>query len=158
MWAKLAEFGLICKDPEHLENGVWVLSSMGARQTDLETRSRDSRRSWHHHVMNCFLLVQKTLGHLPVCRWLHSAAGVIKCRASAVTKGWDNKTTDIPLACMMQGMIVHVCRDDLVRGDWCIDREEINAWVWIHYFNVKSCKILMLFLNYFYFKRNFFNN
>ena len=53
----------------------------------------------------------------------------MKCIASTMRKGWDDKTIDVPLTCMMQKTMAHVCRDDPTRGDWCVDGEEIDAWI-----------------------------
>ena len=41
-----------------------------------------------------FSLCGRLLGHFLVCCWLHVVCGVLKRRASSVTKGWDDETRD----------------------------------------------------------------
>ena len=58
------------------------------------------------------------MGHLPVCGWTCTATGTIKRRASAVTKGWDDETTDDLLVRMVKETIARVKQDDPAKGDW----------------------------------------
>ena len=67
--------------------------------------------------------------HLPVCGWTRAATGTIKRGASAVTKGWDNETTDDLLVCMVEETIAGVKQDDPAKGDWCMQGDELNVWV-----------------------------
>lgn len=36
----------------------------------------------------CLLSVWQAIGYLPVCRWLHVATSVMKCRVRVLMKGW----------------------------------------------------------------------
>ena len=56
-------------------------------------------------------------------------ASTIKCRASMVTKGWDDETTNTLLVCMLTETIVRVKKSDHARGDWCMHGKEMNVWV-----------------------------
>ena len=67
--------------------------------------------------------------HLPVCGWLHVAANTIKGRASIVTKGWDDETTDTLVGRTVMETIAKVKKSDPARGDWCVQGKEINVWV-----------------------------
>ena len=69
------------------------------------------------------------MGHLPVCGWNRAATGTIKRRASEVTKGWDNETTDNLLVRMVKETIARVKQDDPAKGDWCMQGDELNMWV-----------------------------
>ena len=69
------------------------------------------------------------MGHLPVCGWTRVATGTIKRRASAVTKGWDDETTDDLLVRMVKETIARVKQDDPAKGDWCVQGDELNVWV-----------------------------
>ena len=62
---KSAEFGLDCKDPEELEDEACVLV--------LDVRWKKAP-----HVENLW-------GTCQCCGWLHTAVGIIKCRANALT-------------------------------------------------------------------------
>lgn len=53
----------------------------------------------------------------------------MKHRASMVTKGWDNETTDPLLIRMVTETIARVKKNDHARGDWCVHGEEMNVWV-----------------------------
>ena len=92
--SQLAEFGLICKDPERLEDGACVLG--------LNVRQEPGNLKWGCGTAvpevpdvftrrAVFSLCGKLVGHLPVSGWTRAATGTIKRRASAVTKGWDNE-------------------------------------------------------------------
>ena len=48
-----------------------------------------------------FSLCRRLVRHFLVYGWLRVACGVFKRRASSVTKGWDNKTRDNLLQCMI---------------------------------------------------------
>ncbi len=65
-----------------------------------------------------FSLCGKLVGHLPVCGWTRAATGTIKRRTSAVTKGWDDETTDDLLVRMVKETIARVKQDDPAKGDW----------------------------------------
>ena len=67
--------------------------------------------------------------HRTVCGWTRAATGTIKRRASAVTKGWDDETTDDLLVRMVKETIARVKQDDPAKGDWCVQRDELNVWV-----------------------------
>ena len=60
------------------------------------------------------------MGHQPVCGWLRVATGIMKRRASMVTKGWDDETADALLIGMVVETINRVKKNDPARGDWCM--------------------------------------
>ena len=122
--SKLAEFGLICKDPERLEDGACVLG--------LNVRQEQGTLKWGRGTAvpevpdvftrrAVFSLCGKLVGHLPVCGWTRVA--------SAVTKGWDDETTDDLLVRMVKETIARVKQDDPTKGDWCVQGDELNVWV-----------------------------
>ena len=130
--SQLAKFGLICKDPERLEDGTRVLG--------LNIRQERGTLKWQRGTAvpevpdvftrrAVFSLCGKLVGHLPVCGWTHAATGTIKRRASAVTKGWDDETTDDLLVRMVKETIARVKQDDPAKGDWCVQGDELNVWV-----------------------------
>ena len=130
--SQLAKFGLICKDPEHLEDGTRVLG--------LNVRQERGTLKWGRGTAvpevpdvftrrAIFSLCGKLVGHLPVCRWTCVATGTIKRRASAVTKGWDDETMDDLLVRMVKETIARVKQDDPAKGDWCVQGDELNVWV-----------------------------
>ena len=130
--SQLAKFGLICKDPERLEDGSCVLG--------LNVRQERGTLKWGRgtavpEVPNIFTrravfsLCGKLVGHLPVCEWTRAATGTIKRRASAVTKGWDDETTDDLLVRMVKEAIARVKQDDPAKGDWCVQGDKLNVWV-----------------------------
>ena len=72
----------------------------------------------------------RLVGHLLVCGWLHVACGIVKKRASLATKGWDDETKDTLLQRMVSETVGSVQQDDPVHGDWCMDSQELNVWVY----------------------------
>ena len=130
--ATLARFGLVCKDPVRLEDGARVLglnvwgehgSLLWKRGSEIPTMpDAITRRS-------VFSLCGKLVGHFPVCGWLRAATGVLKRRANAVTRGWDDEATDPPLRKMVAETVAGVAKEDPARGDWCVNGREIDVWV-----------------------------
>ena len=86
--SKLAEFGLICKDPERLEDGACVL---GLNIQQERWTLKWGRRTAVPEVPDVFTgravfsLCGKLVGHLQVCGWTRVATGTIKRRASTPT-------------------------------------------------------------------------
>ena len=130
--SQLAKFGLICKNPERLEDGTRVLG--------LNVRQERGTLKWGRGTAVpvvpdiftrrvVFSLCGKLVGHLPVCGWTRAATGTIKRRASAVTKGWDDETTDDLLVRMVKETIARVKQDDPAKGEWCVQGDELNVWV-----------------------------
>ena len=76
-----------------------------------------------------FSLCGKLVGHFPVCGWLRVACSILKRRASAVTKGWDDEAKDAPLHRMVTETLDSVQQYDPVRGDWSVEGHELNVWV-----------------------------
>ena len=87
---KLAQFGLDCKDPERLEDGVQVLG--------LDIWGKDGTLRWRQGSVvlgipevltrqTVFSLCEKLVGYLPVCGWLCTAMGITQPRANVVTSG-----------------------------------------------------------------------
>ena len=130
--SQLAKFGLIYKDPERLEDGNRVLG-LNVRQE--QGTLKWGRRTAVPEVPDVFMrqavfsLYGKLVGHLPVCGWTCAVTGTIKMRASAVTKGWDDETTDDLLVHMVKETIARVKQDDPAKGDWCVQGDELNVWV-----------------------------
>ena len=93
----LARFGLECKDPERLEDDARVLGLVVAmehgklqwKQESMVLDAPDIVTRWA-----VFSLCGRLVGHFPVCGWLCVACGVLKRRASSVTKGWDDEMRD----------------------------------------------------------------
>ena len=67
------------------------------------------------------------MGHLSVCGWLHTAVGVIKHRANAVTSGWDDQTSDAFLTQMIGESVERATHKDPAQGEWCVNGEEMNV-------------------------------
>ena len=76
-----------------------------------------------------FSLCGKLIGHLPVCGWLRAATGMIKRRANAVTRGWDDTTEDVPLRQMVRETITRVTQSDPSLSLWCATGQDINVWI-----------------------------
>ena len=53
----------------------------------------------------------------------------MKCRASMVTKGWDDETADTLLIGMVAETVTRMKKNDSARGDWCLQGKEMNVWV-----------------------------
>ena len=62
----------------------------------------------------------KLVGHLPVCKRLQVATSIIKCRASTLTKGWDDHIDDIQLKNMLT--------ETMTRGKQLIPAEINDVW------------------------------
>ena len=76
-----------------------------------------------------FSFCGKLVGHFPVVKWLRVAAAFIKRRSADITKGWDDKVTDVPLATMIKEVVARVRQEDPVRGKWCVNGPELDVWV-----------------------------
>ena len=76
-----------------------------------------------------FSLCGKLIGHLPVYGWLRTTMGMIKRRANAVTRGWDDTTEDAPLRQMVRETIARMTQSDPSQGPWCTIGQDINVWV-----------------------------
>ena len=63
-----------------------------------------------------FLFCGKLVGHFPMVRWLRVAAAFIKRRAADMTKGLDDKVTDVLLTTMITEVIARVRQEDPVQG------------------------------------------
>ena len=100
-----------CLGPER-STGAGDLE-VGARNCTPEVPDVFTRRA-------VFSLCGKLVGHLPVCGWTRAATGTIKRRTSAVTKSWDDETTDDLLVRMVKETIARVKQDDPAKGDWCV--------------------------------------
>ena len=64
-----------------------------------------------------------------MCGWLRVATGIIKRRANAVTRGWDDSTEDATLQQMVQETITSETQTDPSQGLWCATGQDINLWV-----------------------------
>ena len=110
---QLARFGLECKDPERLEDGARVL---GLAVVMEHKKLRWKRRSMVPDAPDIvtrravFSLYERLVEHLPVCDWLRMAYGVLKRKASSVTKGWDDETRDNLLQRMISETVDCVAR------------------------------------------------
>ena len=93
----LLRFGLESKDLERLEDGARVLG--------LEVWGERGTLRWKRGSVipdvpevvtrrTVFSLCGKLIGHLSVCGWLRAATGMVKRRANAVTRGWDDSTEE----------------------------------------------------------------
>ena len=109
--AKLAQFGLICKEPERLEDGTRVLG--------LDVHGKQGSFRWRHGAVlpevpdvltrrGVFSLCGILVGHLRVFGWLRVVTGIMKRRASMVTKGWDDETADALLIGMVGETLTRV--------------------------------------------------
>ena len=128
----LARFGLECKDPERLEDGERVLGLAVAMEHGKLRWKRGSRVPDAPDIVTrraVFSLCGRLVGHFPVCGWLRVACGVLKRRASSVTKGWDDETRDNLLQRMISETVDSVRWGDPAHGDWCLDGRELNVWV-----------------------------
>ena len=76
-----------------------------------------------------FSLCGKLVGHFPVCGWLRVAVAFIKRLATAVTKGWDDRTKNASLSQILAETLTRVREADPVGENWCTDGKEITVWV-----------------------------
>ena len=67
----------------------------------------------HRSRRSMFSFCGKLVGHFPVVKWLSVAAAFIKRRAADMTKGWDDKVTDVPLTTITE-VVARVCQEDPV--------------------------------------------
>ena len=74
-----------------------------------------------------FSLCGRLVRHFLVCGWLCIACGILKRRASSITKGWDNEPRDTVMQRMMFETIESVQQDDPAHGDWFVDSKELNV-------------------------------
>lgn len=72
-------FGLMCKDPECLENSAWVLV-LQVEDGSAIPEILDVITRW-----NVFSMCRKLVGYFPACGWLCVAMVVIKHTVNAVT-------------------------------------------------------------------------
>ena len=119
--AKLAKFGLICKEPERLEDGTRVFG--------LHVHGKHGSFRWRHRTVlpevpdaltrrGVFSLCGILVGHLTVFGWLRVVTGIMKRRASMVTKGWDDETTDALLIGMVGETVTRVKKKFLLHKSW----------------------------------------
>ena len=54
------------------------------------------------------------MDHFPVCSWLRVVTVFIKCKASLLTKEWDDEARDASLCHMLTETMARVCKSDLV--------------------------------------------
>ncbi|XP_043215697.1 uncharacterized protein LOC122378555 [Amphibalanus amphitrite] len=124
-------FGLECKPPARAEDGARMLG-LHVRRVAGELRwSRDSavpdppdrvtRRS-------VFAWCGRLVAHLPVCGWLRPAAAWVKRRANAVTRGWDDVTTDALLQSQISHVHSRLLAADPARGQWCWTGDQAIVW------------------------------
>ena len=57
------------------------------------------------------------------------AVAFIKCLATAVTKGWDDRIKKASLSQILAETLTRVREADPVGGNWCTDGKEITVWV-----------------------------
>ena len=57
------------------------------------------------------------------------AVAFIKRLATAVTKGWDDRTKNASLSQILAETLTRVREADPVGGNWCTDGKEITVWV-----------------------------
>ena len=111
----LVQFGLKCKDLERLKDGAQVLG--------LAVRMEHGELLWKRGSVvpevpsvvtwrTVFSLCGRLVGHLLVCSWLRVTCGILKRRASSVTKGWDDEARDTVLQLMMFETIESMQQDD----------------------------------------------
>ncbi|KAF0309115.1 hypothetical protein FJT64_019717 [Amphibalanus amphitrite] len=71
----------------------------------------------------------KLVAHLPVCGWLRPAAAWVKRRANAVTRGWDDVTTDALLQSQISHVHSRLLAADPARGQWCWTGDQAIVWI-----------------------------
>ena len=128
----LARFGLEYKDPEWFEDGTQVLG--------LAVTMEHSKLRWKWGSMvpdapdivmrwAVFSLCERLVGHFLVCGWLREACGVLKRRASSVTKGLHDEARDNLLQRMISETVDSVRRDNPDHGNRGVDGWELNVWI-----------------------------
>ena len=116
--SKLAQFGLICKEPERLEDRTRVLG--------LDVNGKQGSFRWRLRVVlpevpdvltrrGVFSLCGILVGHLTVFGWFRVATGIMKRRASMVTKGWNDETADALLIGMVKETVTRVKKTFLLQ-------------------------------------------
>ena len=113
-------FGLVCKAPKLLQDGVNILG--------LHVRGDGEKLCWRRGsdvpevppvitCQNIFSMCGKLVSHFPIYGWLRMVAAAIKCCVTSVMSGWDNKVHNITLRCMITETVEKVMLDDPMQGD-----------------------------------------
>ena len=126
------DLGLVSKDPVRLRDGTRVLGLKVWEKDDTLKWKRGSQIPEIPDGLTrwcVFSLCGKLVGHFLVCGWLRVAVAFIKCLATAVTKGWDDRTKNSSLCYILAETLSRVREADPVGRNWCIDGKEITVWV-----------------------------
>ena len=126
-----ARFGLDCKPPVRAEDG--------ARMLGLHVRSVAGELQWSRDSAvpgppdrvtrrAVFAWCGRLVAHLPVCGWLRPAAAWLKRRANAVTRGWDDVTSDATLLDQISDVHARLLTADPARGPWCWTGNRATVW------------------------------
>ena len=128
----LETLGLVCKPPEKVAEGARVLGIRvwGEQRglfwkrdgEDIQPPPKLTRRA-------VFSLCGRLTSHVPVGGWLRVAASYLKRRITAVTRGWDDETSDPELQAMIMEMVERVRTADPACGRWDVTGDEGVIWV-----------------------------
>ena len=126
-----AKYGLTCKAPERVADGVRLLGlHVRPLRGDLQW-SRDNAVGPPPSQLTrrgVFAWCGRLVAHLPVCGWLRPAAAWLKRRANAVTRGWDDTADDPVLRAQVKYVADRVASDDPARGAWCVRGDQAVVW------------------------------
>ncbi|KAF0314481.1 hypothetical protein FJT64_015061 [Amphibalanus amphitrite] len=105
----------------HLAAGCPQGNGTGSGAAVPDPPDRVTRRS-------VFAWCGRLVAHLPVCGWLRPAAAWVKRRANAVTRGWDDVTTDALLQSQISHVHSRLLAADPARGQWCWTGDQAIVW------------------------------
>lgn len=126
-----ARFGLTCKQPERAADGARLLG-LHVQLKDGELHwSRDNDAPPPPEIITrraVFAWCGRLVAHLPVCGWLRPAAAWLKRRVNAVTRGWDDATTDAALLSQISQVAARLATNDPACGPWRLTGERVIVW------------------------------
>ena len=126
----LEHFGLVYKALEPLQDRVNVLGLHISGDGEKLRWRRGSDFLEVPPVITCrstFSMCGKLVGHFLICSWLRVAEAAIKHCRTSVMSGWDDEVHNITLRYMITETMERVMQDDPVRGDWCVNRNELTV-------------------------------
>lgn len=119
--------GLTCNDPEKLKDGIKILGLYvsGEKCTLVELRERDLFNFCHDDYAKYVFCMRD----FQLCGRFRDTTVLLKRRANATIKGWDEITCNARLTSILTKTISIVHQEDHARGTWCVRGQEIRVWV-----------------------------
>ena len=123
-----ARFDLACKQPERAADGARLLGLHVQLKNGELHWSRDNDVPPPPEIITrraVFAWCGRLVAHLPVCSWLRQATAWLKRRVNAVTRGWDNATTDAALLSQISEVASRLATNDPASGPWRLAGERV---------------------------------